>query len=111
MTRIIGDADREMQMAEGFLLYPLMVDLRFRKWDHILATPEPNRRRELLHAFWRYARAMAFAGQGKVREARAEQKKFARLRAKVTPDMQYIINNRAASLLDLAAATLEAELA
>lgn len=111
MVQIIGDADQEMQMAEGFLLYPLMVDLRFSQWDHILATQEPAQHRKVLHAFWRYARAMAYAGQGEIRKAAAEQKKFEQARRQVPPDAQYIINNKAVDILNLAAATLEAELA
>ena len=82
-------------MLEGFRLYPLMVDLRFHRWDTLLATPEPERSRALSHAFWRYARAMALAGQGKVRDAAAEQRRFERERAAVPADGQYLINNKA----------------
>ena len=67
MVTNVGDGDLEMQMLEGFRLYPLMVDLRFHRWDTLLATPEPERSRAFSHAFWRYARAMALAAQGKVR--------------------------------------------
>ena len=111
MVRNVGDADRDMQMLEGFRLYPLMVDLRFHRWDTILATPEPERSRVLSHAFWRYARAMALAGQGKVRDATAEQRRFERERAAVPAELQYLINNKAGDLLALAAATLDAQLA
>jgi tetratricopeptide (TPR) repeat protein len=111
MVANVGDGDREMQMLEGFRLYPLMVDLRFHRWDTILATPEPERARALSHAFWRYARAMALAGQGKTREAGAEQRRFERERAAVPADGQYLINNKAGDLLTLAAATLDARYA
>jgi tetratricopeptide (TPR) repeat protein len=111
MVRIIGDSDREMQMAEGFLLYPLMIDLRFQKWDDILASPEPAQHRKVLHAFWRYARAMAFAATGEPRRAAAEQRKFERERTAVPPEARYIINNRAADVLALASATLDAQMA
>jgi tetratricopeptide (TPR) repeat protein len=111
MVENVADGDREMQMLEGFRLYPLMVDLRFHRWDTILATPEPERTRQLSHAFWRYARAMALAGQNKVREATAEQRRFERERASVPPEGQYLINNKAGDLLTLAAATLDAQVA
>ena len=111
MVGNVGDGDREMQMLEGFRLYPLMVDLRFHRWDTILATPEPERARALSHAFWRYARAMALAGQAKVRDATAEQRRFERERAAVPPELLYLINNKAGDLLALAAATLDAQLA
>ncbi len=111
MVDNVGDGDREMQMLEGFRLYPLMVDLRFHRWDTILATREPERARALSHAFWRYARAMALAGQGKARDAGAEQRRFERERAAVPPEGQYLINNKAGALLTLASATLDAQFA
>ena len=86
MVANVGDGDREMQMLEGFRLYPLMIDLRFHRWDAILATPEPERARAMSHAFWRYARAMALAGQGKARDAAAEQRRFERERQAVPPE-------------------------
>jgi hypothetical protein len=54
---------------------------------------------------------MALAGQGKAREAAAEQRRFERERAALPPESQYLINNKAADLLTLAAATLDAQLA
>ncbi len=111
MLANVGDGDREMQMLEGFRLYPLMVDLRFHRWDMLLAAPEPDKERLLSHAFWRYARAMALAAQGKAREATAEQRRFERERAAVLPEGQYLINNKAGDLLALAAGTLDAQLA
>ena len=111
MVGNVGDGDREMQMLEGFRLYPYMVDLRFHRWDAILAAAEPERSRAFSHAFWRYSRAMALAGQGKAREAAAEQQRFERERATVPAESQYLINNTAGDLLALAAATLDAQLA
>jgi tetratricopeptide (TPR) repeat protein len=111
MVDNVGDGDLEMQMLEGFRLYPLMVDLRFHRWDTLLATPEPARSRLLSHAFWRYARAMALAAQGRARDAAAEQRRFERERAAVPPEGQYLINNKAGDLLALAAATLDAQVA
>ena len=111
MVANVGDGDREMQMLEGFRLYPLMVDLHFHRWDTILAAREPERARALSHAFWRYARAMALAGQGKARDAAAEQRRFERERAAVPAEGQYLINNKAGDLLTLASATLDAQFA
>jgi tetratricopeptide (TPR) repeat protein len=111
MVENVGEADLKMQMLEGFLLYPLMVDLRFHRWDEILKTPEPRAERKLLHAFWHFARAMAFAGQSKLDEAAAEQTQFESLRTALPADSLYLINNKSSDILALAAATLEAQLA
>jgi tetratricopeptide (TPR) repeat protein len=107
----VGDADLQMQMLEGFLLYPLMVDLRFHRWDNILKAPAPKVERKLHRAFWQYARAMALAGQGKLNEAAAEQKQFESLRKVIPAESQYLLNNKSADMLALAAATLDAQLA
>ncbi|HEY3518577.1 MAG TPA: hypothetical protein VGL98_16130, partial [Gammaproteobacteria bacterium] len=111
MVGNVGEADLEMQMLEAFRLYPAMVDLRFHRWDTLLATPEPASSRPLSHAFWRYARAMALAGQGKARDAAAEQRRFERARAALPAESRYLINNKAADLLALSAATLDAAVA
>ena len=110
MVGNVGDADLEMQMLEAAHLYPLMVDLRFHRWDTLLATPEPKGR-ALTHAFWRYARAMALAGQDKARDAAAEQRRFERERSALPLDSLYLINNKAADLLALSAVTLDGALA
>jgi tetratricopeptide (TPR) repeat protein len=111
MVENVGDADLEMQMLEGFLLYPLMVDLRFHRWDEILKTPAPRAERQLLRTFWQFARAMALAGQGKLNEAAAEQEQFESLRKAIPAESQFLINNKSSDLLALAAATLDAQLA
>ncbi len=111
MVANVGDGDREMQMLEGFRLYPMMIDLRFHRWDTLLATPQPERDRAFSRAFWRYARAMALAAQGKARDAAAEQRRFERERAAVPAEAQYLGKNKAGGMLALAAATLEAQLA
>jgi tetratricopeptide (TPR) repeat protein len=111
MVQNVGDADLEMQMLEGFLLYPLMIDLRFQRWDEILKTPAPRVERKLLRAFWQFTRAMALIGQGKPADAVVEQKQFEALRMALPAESLHLINNKASDLLTLAAVTLEAQLA
>jgi tetratricopeptide (TPR) repeat protein len=111
MTQNIGDADLQMQMLEGFHLYPLMIDLRFHRWDEILRASAPQPERKLHRAFWQYARAMALIGQGKLAEAEAERKQFESLRKAIPAESQFLNNNKASDLLALAAATLDAQLA
>jgi tetratricopeptide (TPR) repeat protein len=113
MVLNVGDSDLQpkMQMAEGFLLYPLMVDLRFHSWDDILKAPAPRGERKLSAAFRQYARAMALAGQGKLADAAAARREFETLRQSLPADSMYLLNNKAADLLALSAATLDAHLA
>jgi tetratricopeptide (TPR) repeat protein len=111
MIENVGDGDLDMQMLEGFHLYPLMVDLRFHRWDEILKVEEPRAERKMLHAFWRFSRAMALAGQGKLDEAAAERAQFESLRPTVPAESRYLINNKASDIIALAAATLDAHFA
>jgi hypothetical protein len=111
MVERVGDADLEMQMLEAFRLYPAMVDLRFHRWAALSAAAEPSAERPFSHAFWRFGRAMAFAGTGNVSGAEDEQRLFERERRDVPDEARYLINNAASDILALAAATLEAEIA
>ena len=111
MVQNVGDVDAQMQMLEGFLLYPLMVDLRFHRWDDILQAPAPRAERQLHRTFWQYARAMALARQGQLHAAVAEQQQFELLRKAVPAASQFLINNKSSDILAFAAATLDAQLA
>ena len=113
MAKQIGTADLDMpmQMLEAFFLYPLIADLRFHRWDEILATEMPKAERKLHHAFWQYAQAMALAGKGKTSEASAARQKFEALRRLIPEDSLYLQNNKSSDFLALASATLDAQLA
>lgn len=111
MTHNVGDADLQMQMLEGFHLYPVMVDMRFHRWENILRAPEGRPERKLQQAFRRYARAMALAGLGRLDEAAKERGEFENLRKAVPQDSRYMINNKSVDVLAMAGATLDARLA
>jgi tetratricopeptide (TPR) repeat protein len=55
-----------------FTWLPLVTQLRFGRWDAVLATPEPPETQPYDRAIWRYARARAFAAMGDARAAAAE---------------------------------------
>jgi len=88
-----------------------MVDLRFHRWDEILAVPQPRPERKLARAFHEYARAMALVGKGRMSQALATRTRFEALRKGLPPDSLYLINNKGSDVLALAAATLDARLA
>jgi tetratricopeptide (TPR) repeat protein len=96
-------------IADGFSAMPLEVRMRFGRWDEILAAPEPPANFPLARAFRLYARGVAFAAQGKLEEARAEQKAFVEARAAV-PSVAAFGNNIGAHLVDVAAEVLDGEI-
>jgi len=87
---------------------PLEVRMRFGRWDEILAAPEPPPNHPIARALRLYARGVALAAQGKIEEARAEQKAFLEARAAV-PATAGFGNNVAAHLLDVATEMLDGE--
>src|SRR5262249_44765321 len=54
------------------------VDLRFAKWQEILARPEPPANRKVPHLMWRYSRTIAYAAEGQAAEAEAEHALYAK---------------------------------
>ncbi len=69
--RLLPHADM-MPMLESFLWTPIWVDLRFAKWQEILARPEPPPNRRVPHLMWRYSRTLAYAAQQQGTKADAE---------------------------------------
>jgi hypothetical protein len=58
--------------AELYLSQPLLVLLRFARWDEILAVAPPQPTTEGLTFFWHYGRGCAFAGNGHAQQAAEE---------------------------------------
>ena len=61
-----------MPMLESFLWTPIWVDLRFAKWQEILARPEPPENRKALHLMWRYSRSLAYLQRRDIAKAETE---------------------------------------
>jgi tetratricopeptide (TPR) repeat protein len=97
----VGPAVKAMPMVEGLTVEPLLVYVRFGKWDEILAAPQPDASHTIATVQWRYARACAFAGKGDVASGEAELKALTEARAKVTKE-QMIGLNPAPQVLEVA---------
>ncbi len=113
MVQNVGEADLEpnMQMLEAFHLYPTMVNLRFQRWESILAAPQPRPERKLASAFQRFAEAIALAGKGRLKDAVAARTRFEEARRALPAESLYLINNKGSDVLALAGAILDARLA
>ena len=73
--RLVPHADM-MPMLDSFVWTPIWVDLRFAKWQEILARPELPANRKAPHLMWRYARTLAYASQKQIAKADAEHALF-----------------------------------
>lgn len=68
----VGPHAKEMLMLDGFNPMPVEVMVRFRRWDEIMALPQPDPALPMSNGIWHYARGLAFASRGKIPEAQAE---------------------------------------
>ena len=66
----------DMPPMELFLPTKLLAQLRFAKWQEVLATAAPDSSFHFATAMWRYARARAFAAKHDIAHARQEQAKI-----------------------------------
>jgi tetratricopeptide (TPR) repeat protein len=101
---------KHMPMIEGFLPYPMFVQLRFAKWDETLKLPEPDKSNRLAHTVWHYARGVALAATGKISEAQREYQML-REQAQNLPGETPFGLNPAKEVLAIAQFVLEARIA
>jgi tetratricopeptide (TPR) repeat protein len=97
-------------MTEGFLTYRMLVQLRFRKWQEILATSAPDMKIPILVTVSHFARGMALASTGKLSDAEAERKAFASAVEKVPADQKFGFDS-AQMVLQIPADMLDAQIA
>ncbi|MGB9071327.1 MAG: hypothetical protein WCC22_01555 [Terriglobales bacterium] len=109
----VAPAVKDMPPLEGFMTIPLAVNVRFHKWDDILAMKAPDPEMKTTTVFWHFARGMALAGKGKVSEAEAEHKIVADAEKATSPDVIFAmpINNKTKDILRIAENVLGAQVA
>src|ERR1700686_5487154 len=109
----VAPAVKDMPPLEGFMTIPMAVDVRFHKWDAILATKAPDAEMKATAGFWHFARGMALAGKGRTREAEAEYKIVAEAEKATSPDavFQMPVNNKTKDILKIAENVLGGQVA
>ncbi|CAN5906078.1 hypothetical protein BH11MYX4_BH11MYX4_17530 [soil metagenome] len=98
------------ELADGFLAMPVEVLMRFGRWDEILAIPEPAAAFPIARALRHYARGVAYAAQGDVERARAEQAALLEAKKSVLKGVKFG-NNEGLDLVAIAEQVLAGELA
>lgn len=99
-----------MPGMDFFMTEPLLVMVRFGRWDELLEEPEPPAQHAVHRAFWRHARGMALASRDRLDEARADLAELERIRAEIPEDLLTGLNE-GRLVLELAAKILEARIA
>jgi tetratricopeptide (TPR) repeat protein len=109
----VGAHVKDMPPLEGFMTIPMAVDVRFHRWNDILAMPQPDPAMKIATGFWRFSRGMALAGTGKVNQAEAEYKIVSEAEQNTPPDMVFAmpINNKAKDIMKISENVLGSKIA
>jgi tetratricopeptide (TPR) repeat protein len=109
----VGPHVKDMPPLEGFMTIPMAVDVRFHKWNDILAMAQPDPALKITTGFWHFARGMALAGTGKLSEAEAEYKIVSEAEQNTPPDVVFAmpINNKAKDIMKISEDVLGAKIA
>ena len=108
----VGPAVKAMPPLEGFMTIPTAVNIRFHKWDAILASKAPDPDMKTATVFWHFGRGMAIAGKGKLTEAEAEYKIVSDAEKATPEDVIFAmpINNKAKDIMKIAENVLGAQI-
>ena len=109
----VGPHVKDMPPLEGFMTIPMAVDVRFHRWNDILAMPQPDPAMKITTGFWHFSRGMALAGTGKLSEAEAEYKIVFEAEQNTPPDVIFSmpINNKAKDIMKISEDVLGAKIA
>jgi hypothetical protein len=84
---------KEMQMAECWVALPLLIQVRFQRWDEILQAPAPDSAWLTVNALWHFARSLAFAGETRIVDANGERELFEAARRQLPARALYVNGN------------------
>jgi tetratricopeptide (TPR) repeat protein len=109
----VTPAAKDMPDVEEFMTIPMAVDVRFHRWDEILAMKQPDAAMKTMTGFWHFAHGMALAGTGRIGEAEAEYKIVVDAEKGTSPDAVFSmpINNKTKHILKIAENVLGAQVA
>jgi tetratricopeptide (TPR) repeat protein len=99
-----------MMMLEPFGAKELFVQVRFAKWNDVLALQPPSGDFKILTALHHWGRGVAHAGLGHAADAEKERDMFAAARKAVADGTLFNLNP-AATIFDVAAGVLDARIA
>lgn len=99
-----------MPMLEMFSPYPIVVLVRFGKWEELLKTPQPKSELKITTAYWHFGRGSAYAATNQLTSAESELLALQNL-AKVIPADAGIGNSAASDVLKVAELMLAGKIA
>jgi tetratricopeptide (TPR) repeat protein len=106
----VGPHAKDMPMLEFFLPTPTLIQVRFHRWDDILASPAPDAKLRIVRALWHFARGLALAAQDKTEEAQAELDALRKIHQAIPEDLAYGNRNQAKKVLVIPGLMLKARI-
>jgi tetratricopeptide (TPR) repeat protein len=101
-----------MPESEVYLPTPILVLVRFHRWEEILNSSPPEPKLAMTNALWHFAHGSAAAATGKIEMAEAERTVLETVRGKTSPEQEFgMFYNKARDFLDLAENILDARIA
>jgi tetratricopeptide (TPR) repeat protein len=110
ITRGVTPMMKDHPEAQSFLPTQELVLVRFHRWTEIEQLPEPDKKWDQVHALWRFARALAFNGEGQAEKAASERAAFVE-EVKVIPVKEGFGYNTAGQIFEIATSMLDASVA
>lgn len=95
-------------IADGFMIFPSEVLMRFGRWEEILREPAPRPGLPLSRALWHYTRASALNSLNRTKEAEEERLAFRKAATDIPAEWTFG-NSKAADLVAIASHTLDGE--
>ncbi|MGE5444108.1 MAG: hypothetical protein ACM3SR_05815 [Ignavibacteriales bacterium] len=103
----VGPHVKEVSMLEFFMPTSTLVLVRFNQWDDILKSPEPAAEMPITNALWHFARGMAYAAKGKIKNAESERKVLVTAANTIPADAMFGPLNSATNILKVAESLLD----
>src|SRR5207245_4768130 len=100
---------KNMPMAEGFVPTPMLIMVRFHKWDEIRTLPQPDASLVLTNTVWHFARGMAYATIGNVEKAAIERDALSHAVKSIPPEAAFGLNP-AGKILSIAEHVVRAQI-
>ncbi|WP_442482685.1 tetratricopeptide repeat protein [Aeoliella sp. SH292] len=100
----------QVDFLDAYMPTAMHVMVRFGQWDEVLAEPEYADYLPMSRAVRHYARTIAYAATGRVKEAEAERELF-KAAAAAVPETNLLFQNKSRAVLEVADAMIDGEIA
>jgi tetratricopeptide (TPR) repeat protein len=113
LASVTRDGKADMPFLQEFVAIPMLTLARFARWDTLLAEPQPEKSDVYLTGIWEYTRGLAQARTGAIDDARSSLAMLRKTSQSEEASALILAGGTAsaATLLEIAAAHLEGEMA